>query len=374
MTLTLGLTGMDPETVTALKAAFFEANERLDKRWQLVPEDEADHVVVDMDSMYGPMSWLRLHASGKNVIGLTSAQRTQTSFRLGRPFDSRQICVLLEEIERQPASPTAEDATQPVSPQPATAATVEAEVDAHVASLGEGEATPIPSGMAPAPAPQDQLPEEAIEAVNAASEPPAADPVPGVPEIPARDPMFADWLVPGALTRRARYRRNGGPILMIDPEAGIWHGPNSLKAVAPLIGGTVQSEAFEVVDDDAQWESESADAGTAQPLSRLAWLAGLVAGSGALLPEYDPEGRYALTKWPQTEREYPKHFRIATAMMKGPATVAEIAEASGMPAENVADFINANIATGFAEFVSEPAPEPDEPAKPTGLLGRLRNR
>ena len=85
MALTLGLTGMDPATETALKSAFAEANARLDKRWRLVPEAEADHIVVDMDSMYGPMSWLRLHASGKRVIGLTDAPRTQTDFRLPRP-------------------------------------------------------------------------------------------------------------------------------------------------------------------------------------------------------------------------------------------------------------------------------------------------
>src|SRR3546814_8331743 len=53
--------------------------------------------MVDMDSMYGPMSWLRLHAAGKQVIGLTTAQRTQTDFRLGRPFDSHSFSVRSEE-------------------------------------------------------------------------------------------------------------------------------------------------------------------------------------------------------------------------------------------------------------------------------------
>src|SRR3546814_9343098 len=84
---TLGMTGMDPATEGALKAAFDQANARLGKHWQLLPEAEARFVVVDMDSMYGPMSWLRLHAAGKQVIGLTSAKRTQTAFHLPRPFD-----------------------------------------------------------------------------------------------------------------------------------------------------------------------------------------------------------------------------------------------------------------------------------------------
>src|SRR5690606_36424879 len=85
MPLTLGMTGMDPATETALKAAFNLANARLGGLWQLAPESEAGHVMVDMDSMYGPMSWLRLHAAGRQVIGLTTASRSQTHFRLGRP-------------------------------------------------------------------------------------------------------------------------------------------------------------------------------------------------------------------------------------------------------------------------------------------------
>src|SRR5690606_40045149 len=96
MPLTLGMTGMDPATETALKAAFNLANARLGGLWQLAPESEAGHVVVDMDSMYGPMSWLRLHAAGKQVIGLTSAPRTQTDYRLGRPFDPAQMAELLD--------------------------------------------------------------------------------------------------------------------------------------------------------------------------------------------------------------------------------------------------------------------------------------
>ena len=70
MSPTLGMTGMDPATESALRSAFEQANARLQGRWRLVPEADADYVAVDMDSMYGPMSWLRLHAAGKQVIGV----------------------------------------------------------------------------------------------------------------------------------------------------------------------------------------------------------------------------------------------------------------------------------------------------------------
>ena len=79
MPLTLGLTGMDPATETALKAAFEQANAAVGNRFTLTAEHAARYVIVDMDSMYGPMSWLRLHGADKIVIGLTSAPRTQTS-------------------------------------------------------------------------------------------------------------------------------------------------------------------------------------------------------------------------------------------------------------------------------------------------------
>ena len=373
MSLTLGLTGMDPATEAALKAAFADANARLGDRWRLVPEAEADHVVVDMDSMYGPMSWLRLHAAGKHVIGLTSSPRTQTDFRLGRPFDSQQVGQLLADIA---GSAGAADQAAPVA-APAAAA---------------------PSGMTPAPAPQDELPEEmaplptdieqappvevdvAVPAAvaEAASTPepePQAAPTtaPAPAPAPPREQGFADWLAPGMLAGRVRYRRPSGPTLLIDPAAQAWHGPTPLKPVTAYFDGAVAASDFEAVDD-ASWAAETAAAGPAQPLSRLHWLGGLLAGKGELLAGYDPEGRYALRKWPQTEREFPRHFRIATAMMKGPATLADVAAASGVPLPDVTDFVNANLATGFAEPVPEAPPEPAEPAKASGLFGRLRNR
>lgn len=434
MSLTLGLTGMDPATEAALKSAFEEANARLQGQWTLCGESDAHHVVVDMDSMYGPMSWLRLHAGGKHVIGLTSAPRTQTAFRLGRPFDSEQMGRLLVDLAAHDGialDPPATKATSaPVSATAATANTAPAEdalaamppfaadeqapaaAAAPVTSAPDAEPSPStpPAASVPiraghaesAPAaigtatPETVAQDGAAEARDTSGKAtptatpdgdvePAAATAAGDPSIspepsaspeppaPPREPVFADWLVPGALTRRVRYQRTSGPTLYLDPGAQAWHGPTPLKPIAGYFDGTVAADAFEPVDE-VTWARDAAAAGPAQPFVRLRWLGGLVAGRGALLPGFDPDGRYQLTKWPQTEREYPKHFRIATAMMKGPATVAEIADASAMPAAEVADFFNANLATGFVEFVPEPPPAAPEPPKPAGLFGRLRNR
>jgi hypothetical protein len=374
MALTLGMTGMDPATEAALKVAFEEANARSGSLWTLVPEAEAEHVVVDMDSMYGPMSWLRLHAAGKRVIGLTSAARTQTDFHLVRPFDANSLATMLRSI----AGTAGEDA-------PVVAATP---------APAPPPAAPRPSGMAPAPVPQDLLPEEHPQPIDEEAEaPPPAPGLPGSieagslaattikpvaaplpPSPPPRERNLADWLGPNSsVSGRVRYQSAGGQDVLIDADARQYYGPALLKPLAGLFDGIVARDDFKPVDATT-WASETAAVGAPQPLGRLQWFGGLLAGKGELLPGFDPTGQYKLGKWPQTEREFPKHFRIATAMMKGPATLDEIAGASGVSLAEVADFINANLVTGYAEFVPEQPPEPTEPPKPAGLFGRLRGK
>lgn len=397
MPLTFGLTGMDPATESSLKTAFTEANARGGNRWQLLPESEADFVVVDMDSMYGPMSWLRLHAADKRVIGLTSVARTQTDFRLERPFDSTSVAALLQQLEAL-----------------APAATVDLGESSPPPSGSSGQPAPSPAGMTPAPQPQDLLPEELppvigeeIAAPALASQAAAVDPIaaldpreppsaaagqivppaptlqphvpaepvapiePAKPVAPVEPRTLAEWLLSGRLNGHLRFVRNSTPLL-IDTVQRHYHGPTTLKAMSGHFTGEVTLADFEALDE-AAWVSQSAPLGEAQPLSRLVWFGGLLASQGTLASGYDPQARYRLLKWPQTEREYPRHFRIATAMMKGPATLTEIAEASGVPLADVTDFVNASLATRFAEPYVEPEPE-TEPPKPSGLFGRLRGR
>ncbi len=363
MPLTLGMTGMDSDTEAALKAAVEEANTRLRQPWQLLPESEAEHVVVDMDSMYGPMSWLRLHAAGKRVIGLTSASRTQTDFHLLRPFDANSVAQILEKASN---GTVVEDPAEPgiAAEAPAHAAPSAASTDpeprapeppAKEAAIGNQPATPPPA------------PTATVEA--AASKP---SPVPTAPA-PTREYRLADWLEPGRLSGRHRYQPAGKDPLLIDADKRQYHGPATLKPLAGHFEAVIGKDAF-VAMDDAAWARESAALGAAQPLSRLQWYGGLVAGKGALLHGSDPEGRYKLGKWPQTEREFPKHFRLATTMMKGPATIDEIAAASGVARDEVVDFINANLVSGFAELESDATPEPTEAPKSSGLFGRLRGK
>lgn len=375
MRLTLGLTGMDPTTESALQAAFHSANGRLGGRWELASDTEADYVIVDMDSMYGPMSWLRLHAAGKSVVALTAAQRTQADFRLGQPFDANSLGNLLRDMASQAgvqieiAAPAA--APAPVAATPAPAPAPSAPVSPPAPIMAEPAVAEPAAAAVPAPTP-GPTPAPAEAAAPAPSQPePVAEPAPVAAATAIAEGSLLDWLANDRLRGRVRLR-SVAEGLLIDLDQRVYHGPSGLKPLAAHFEGRLESSEFLPVDANT-WASESARLGAAMPLARLVWFGNLLAGKGALAPEHDPGRRYLMVKWPQTEREYPKHFRIATVMMKGPALLAEIAEASGVSLAEVADFVNANLATGFAE--AEREPEPVDPAKAgSGLFGRLRGR
>lgn len=378
MSFTLGLTGMDQATESALKAAFNEVSGRI-RGWSMVAENDAEYIIVDMDSMYGPMSWLRLHAAGKKIIALTAASRTQADFLLARPFDADQLGTVLgdigggiAEIPAPPAPvvvppPAPVRAPEPtpvlVAPPPPAPPPPAPAPPPPAAPPVAAPAPPAPPAIAAAPATA-----AAIPAAPAAVAPTPATTVAAQPDEPAaqvaRSTIFSHWLRPGALNGRARYQSGKGPELLIDFAQRQYFGPATLKPLAEYFVANVGLRDFEQLDDQA-WQSAAAGLGEAQPLARLQWFGGLLAGEGKLLPGFDPNGRFVLSKWPQTEREYPRHFRIATAMMKGPSTIAEIAAASSVPAADVIDFINANLATGFAESSGDGK---------SSLMDRLRGR
>lgn len=388
MTLTISLSGMDTATETALRAAFAGANAQLGEPFLLVPESEAEHVIVDMDSMYGPMSWLRLHAAGKQIVGLTTAPRVQTHFRLGRPFDDNAMVALLREIaatqdvalDAGPSTPAPTPNVPAVASTPESAAPARDPREAPVVSAAADDA-PVTTTPTAAPEPtrtDDEATVVTLQVTESTAEPmtqstvePAIEPAPELE--PERALPFAAWIGAGVLRGRRRYRRDSGPTLWLDFDAQQYHGPSTLKPLSQYFDGPIERDAIEAVDD-ATWSREALASGAPQPLLRLVWLGGLLEGDGTLSPAHDPDARYQLNKWPQTEREYPRHFRIATAMMKGPATLDDIVAASGLPADDVVRFVNANLATGYAEPFIEAPETVDTPVRPGGFFSRLRGR
>ena len=364
MPLKLGLTGMDQSTRMRLESAFAEANALAGNAWTLVGDQEASHVIVDMDSMYGPMSWLRLHADGKQVIGLTVAPRTQADFHLPQPADAGILAAVLRQIA--PAQP--HPAGQTPAPEPGDQLPEErtAPPDEEQGAPGVFGSVPPATGELDDPAEPGST---AVGQVMPAA--PTVEPVPPTaPEAEdARPRPLSEWLAAGEPGHRFALEQHG-VTLLVDPAAGRYHGPALLKPLAALLAAEFSAGDLGPEPDD--WDARASALGPAQPLSRLQWFATLQAGNGELLPGYDPAARYQLLKWPQTEREFPRHFRIATVMMRGAARLEEIAAASGVPHGEVVDFVNANLATGFAR---PEQPEPvAAPAPRQGLFGRLRGR
>jgi hypothetical protein len=336
---TVCFTGMEPADGERLKQLFVEANRRAGDAWTLTSDTDADMLIIDVDSMYGHMTWLKLHHSGRIVVALSSSEKADSDHLLLRPVSADSLARLL-----------ADHAGTQVAPTPA-------------------RQTPAPSPVATPP------PERAAARSEPAPAPaatPVAPPVPAPePVAPTREPMLSDYLQPGALPGPVKYKLGDAPPLVLDPQSRTYLGPAALKGFVPYGKAVIRNDDWTAVTPH-ELERLKTELGGAQPFVRLQWLAALVASDGRIAPGYDPNQRYKMIKWPQIEREFPKHFRIATAMMKGPQLLTEIADASTVPLPEVTDFVNACLATGMAEMDAPASPQDPNAAAKGGLLGRLR--
>lgn len=267
--------------------------------WSL--SDEADAVLIDLDSMYGQMAWMKGLPAGKVSIGLTQALRADTDYRVESPLTADGLRRVLLAIAAGQAS----------------------EPDVHTP-----KAVPV--------AELQDAAASASEAIRTTREPPTAL-LPSTHRLAARiaqaDRPFAVQVA-------------GLPRVVIDPDSKQFAPGKSLKALLGYAQAELPTESVEALDT-AVVADALRQAGDPQPLSRLAWLLALGSG-GDRLRDHAPGTRFQLGKWPQVEREFPKHFRIATVMLKAPATLTEIASASGASEAEVADYVNAALAVGHA--------------------------
>jgi hypothetical protein len=342
---TICFTGMDSAESEKLKSLFADANRRVGDVWVLTPETDADMLIVDVDSMYGHMTWLKMHNSGRIVVALSNSDKADADHQLLRPVTSDALAALLGKHANAAVSPPTQRPVPTPAPTPLPVATPAAPV----------VSVPVPSRAEPeAAAPVGPTPAPAVAA-------------------PPRERMLGDFLQPGALPGPVKRKLGDAPMLVLDPQTRTYLGPAALKGFQPYAKAVFRSEDWVAVTP-SELERLKAELGGVQPYARLQWLAALMASDGKIAPGYDPNQKYRLLKWPQIEREYPKHYRIATTMMKGPQLLTEIAEGSGgSTLAEVTDFVNANLATGYAEM-DAPPPSQDANAAPAkgGLLGRLR--
>lgn len=362
----LCFTGMEEADEATLKMLFVDANASLGEPFELTTEDQAQILVVDLGSIYGHMTWLRAHSAGKTVIGLSNRADSEADFTLRRPVSESSFRDILAAVAAAQTGAANEPIGEIAAGDAASAAARDGvdEPPAFAAPMASANDAADVAEIAEAVSPETET-ETQTPSAAAAQAPEAADQPAPEPE-PPREKYLIDYLRAGALPGPMRLQLPDAPPLVVDPRSGHYFGPPQLKPLMPYCRIVIAPE---------QWVPASAEdaarAGSPQSWTRLIWLCGLVAGAGRLVDAGDGERRYRLLKWPQVEREFPRHFRIATAMMKGPATLPEIAQASSATVEEVADFVNASLATGFAAIELPPPVAPEVPAK-GGLLGRLK--
>ncbi|MGN6312419.1 MAG: hypothetical protein ACTHMO_01510 [Rhodanobacteraceae bacterium] len=358
--LKIALSELEARDADLFREALGRLTGRLSHYWEWSDLAGAELVVVDMDSMFGHMAWLKAHGAGKHVITFARSGQVQGSdLVLAKPLDDDALAAVLEqaagtihnseaalrgaEPAGSPAQSAAETAPKP-APAPAPKAAskpVEKPRTASVMNL---------AAVADLPPPK---PEAAPE--------PAAKPAESDPE-PVN---IADLLV-----RRppAQAMRVAGSELVIDPERDVYYAEEALKPLKEPL--EQKPSALQPLDAAALTAARQRKP---YPLARLRWFAGLVATPGILARGLHYGERYKLARWPQTEREFPRHFRIATAMMKEPATPADLAAASGVPVAEVIDYVNASNAAGWLAIERDEPPPAEEDAGQRGKgLGRFR--
>jgi hypothetical protein len=335
----ISLQGAGDEDVARLRELLNQSAAQLHSAWKFHTGADTDLLVIDIDTVYGHMDWLRAHSSGKPVAVLTEhAQFGDSDLILHKPLTAAN---LIEVVNR---------------------------VDPLIAARAESEYSPdAPAAPTPKPAP-------IAKRIVAAPPAPAPVPVPAPPPVPEppRDRRLADWLGDGALNSPVRLREDAAPDLVLDPAAKVFHADASLRALAPYCTRIVARTDWQ--DVNAAELATLQAAGKAQPYARLLWLCHALGSNGHLAAGLDINAKYKLSRWPQIEREFPKHFRIATVMLKQPATLTDIAEQSGAPLTDVIDFTNAYNATGYIEIenVGTPASTTRDSGR-HAIISRLRN-
>lgn len=309
---TICVTGANPQVKNRI-AAILEGPDKLEARWAFGDHASANLLVIDTESVSGHMDWLRAKSAARRVVVCTSQPGAHSDERcLRKPLLVAQVVTLLNEIGR-------EIAAVPASPAPAQAM----EPDLSGADMEQPVSTPSACSL--------------CELLDAPAE------------------------------GRMRLTAAGLPPLLLDPSTRTWRSPASLKALSAWCTRPISADERAPLSD-AEYET-ARESLPAHPYARLTWLVHFLRGNGVLAAGLDSSDLYRLSRWPQSERDFPRHFRIATVMLKQAATPVDIAVQSGASTREVTDFINAYHALGYVEVVRS-----QHTARPAsrGLFERMR--
>jgi len=340
MSKRISLQGAD-DNAAHLRELLNQSAAELYSSWNFYSGADADLLVVDIDTVYGHMDWLRAHSSGKLVAVLTEhPQFGDADLILHKPLTSMNLVEVLNRA------------------------------DPLIAARPEPEYSP-PEFVTPS-----ARPVSVTKPITAVVAEPLHAPVPPPPtppqSAPPRERRLCDWLADGSLNTPVRLCENGAPELVLDPVGKAFHADGNLRALAPYCTHAITREQWQDMNPDKFTELQGAS--KAQPYARLLWLCHALGSNGHLAAGLNINAKYKLARWPQIEREFPKHFRIATVMLKQPATLTDIAELSGAALADVVDFTNAYNATGYIE-IEDTASSAEPVQRDNGrgaILSRLR--
>lgn len=372
---TVCIVGAAPDVAARIVQLLEDQRAKLSSRWLAGDHASADLLIIDANSVYGHMDWLKANSSGRRVAALShSSDADDSEFALRHAFVAADVVALLNRVSQQmdggakPASVAAPaNSLEPSTPK--VSASIRRATD-PVVDMAAMRARPTLQAVAKAPTPADA----SGTAVTAPRDLRAESGVQTTPVVHAQAPIprviaLLDLLDKDSpLKGRLHLRAEGLPSLLLDPTERTWFSASGLKGLAAWATRALSA-------DDVQHPNPTefiTEIATVQghPYSRLQWLAHLVRHDGELNTSLDDQARFKLSRWPQSEREFPRHFRIATVMLKQSATLADIAELAGATAADVANFVNAYHALGYIEQESaERAAEPDSRG---GLFGRMR--
>jgi hypothetical protein len=348
---TVCVVGAPADVSARIHALLDEQRTRLDARWRIGDYIGAEVLLIETDSVYGHMDWLKAQGSGRLVAALTATPESY-DFAVRTPVDAAGLIATLNRVGAHLAG---ESVAAPAPAKREPNATAEPAPVAVKPAAPANTATPRPAATTPAQAPAAPAPRAPPAPTS-----PAYTHVEDGRTLHRGDLLAANSPFPGRLHLQA----NGLPDLFIDTHEQTWRSAGNLKAITPWCTRTIVHGEIQVTGE-ADY-AKQAGALAAHPVSRLKWLVHLVGNDGQLEAGLDPRGHYKLSRWPQSEREFPKHFRIATVMLKQAATVDDIAAQSGASAADVANFINAYNAVGYIEG------ETPADARGGGLFGRAK--
>ena len=373
---TLAVIGMSEDEAAHLRLLMRSVARELEHDWGWGDENGADLLIVDADSFAGQMARTRARGAGVRCVVFSDRPVEDADLLLRRPLQRANV---VETLNRAGARP------QPL-------ATIAAHTtDFYTRDIGEAAHDTVGAEALPSPGLDAVLRPEPVElrgrgeasghlaaaATMYAGGGDAASPA-ALPKPPARPAgSLADaaphdlreYLADGLLRGPARIILGKAPPLVLDPKNKVAHASSGLRALEPYCRARWSLRDWQPLTSAELAELRTSE--QSHSYARLTWLHVLLHSGGRLASHLDPGGSYRLKHWTEIDKDFSKHFRIASAMLQ-PLRLHEIASASGAPMADVFDFINACDAVGLIEWT--PRPRRNDDAKPApSLLGRLRN-